>query len=190
MLLPPPPVRPVPLCPGLTLRRADGSMAVWRLLHSPPPRRASEWEPTAPPHTLPGHCPGEHNLPWCPAEVRARLPPACQALLGVTWGHYCLGTRLPNAHPRLCPHHTCLGTATSARGPLGADLPTGTTRDPCSPHQAQSNLHSPASPPSQHPPDPSRPLGLGHEAGGPWNPPRHTASTPALTLDKPFRPGL
>lgn len=123
---------PCPLYPGLTLRRADGSMAVWRLLHSPPPRRASEWEPTGPPpHTLPGHCPGEHNLSWCPAEVRARLPPACQALPGVTWGHYCLGTRLPNAYPRLCPHHTCLGTATSnPRGPLETDLPTATIREP------------------------------------------------------------
>lgn len=133
----------------------------------------------APPNRCPARVSESHclrDLKPCPRSHRVTAEPA-------------LGPGLPVPTPG-CVHitdcwagspHTCRGPATVPSEPLWGE--TSHHRGHCLHHGAQSSLHDtlgfcPC--PSQHPHDPSRPLGLQNEAGDPWDPLAHKAPTPAL----------
>lgn len=157
--------------------------------HRPPPTHthflAADRGSTNPPPCGPSklRCPARVSeshclraLKPCPRSHRVITEPA-------------LGPGLPVPTPG-CVHitdcwagspHTCRGPATVPSEPLWGE--TSHHRGHCLLHGAQSSLHDtpgfcPC--PSQHPPDPSRPLGLQNEAGDPWDPLAHKAPTPAL----------
>lgn len=139
---------------------------------NPPPCGPSKLR--CPARVSESHC--LRALKPCPRSHRVITEPA-------------LGPGLPVPTPG-CVHitdcwagspHTCRGPATVPSEPLWGE--TSHHRGHCLLHGAQSSLHDTpgfCSCPSQHPPDPSRPLGLQNEAGDPWDPLAHKAPTPAL----------
>lgn len=177
-------------CPGLTRRRADGSVALRGVFSThhhaegPAPGPGSG-SPRVPSTHTPGHCPGEHNPSWCPAGVReSQVAPWVP---GPARGHMGSLQRLTWDQASQCPPQALSTPQTAGQeGPTPpghchrcpetpwADLPR--ERQQPLPQETQSNPHSSASVllPSTHR-TPADPWALVMRLGGSLEPP-HTHS--------------